>query len=75
MLNVTDLRSLSRQELEDKIIALKKTLFEMVSQKETGRIEKPSDIKKEKGSNREKVPAVRKGYYRNAIPSKTGASR
>ena len=38
MLNVTDLRSLSRQELEDKIIALKKTLFEMVSQKETGRI-------------------------------------
>ena len=32
--------------MEDKIIALKKTLFEMVSQKETGRIEKPSDIKK-----------------------------
>ena len=48
MLNVTDLRSLSRQELEDKIIALKKTLFEMVSQKETGRIEKPSDIKKKR---------------------------
>ena len=45
MLNTTDLRSLSRQELEDKIIALKKSLFEMVSQKETGRIEKPSGIK------------------------------
>ncbi len=46
MLNVADLRSLSRQELEDKIIALKKILFEMISQKETGRIEKPSGIKK-----------------------------
>jgi len=45
MLNVPDLRNLSRQELEDKIIALKKTLFEMVSRKETGRIEKPSGIK------------------------------
>ena len=45
MLNVPDLRNLSRQELEDKIIALKKSLFEMVSQKETGRIEKPSGIK------------------------------
>ena len=46
MLNTSDLRSLSKQELEDKIIALKKTLFEMISQKETGRIEKPSGIKK-----------------------------
>ncbi|OIO33064.1 MAG: 50S ribosomal protein L29 [Candidatus Omnitrophica bacterium CG1_02_40_15] len=46
MLNVSDLRSLSRQELEDKIAALKKSLFEMISQKETGRIEKPSNIKK-----------------------------
>ena len=45
MLKVSDLRGLSRQELEDKILALKKTLFEMVSQKETGRIEKPSRIK------------------------------
>ena len=45
MLNVPDLRNLSRQELEDKIIALKKSLYEMVSQKETGRIEKPSAIK------------------------------
>jgi len=32
--------------LEDKIAALKKSLFEMISQKETGRIEKPSNIKK-----------------------------
>ncbi|MEK7868382.1 MAG: 50S ribosomal protein L29 [Candidatus Omnitrophota bacterium] len=45
MLNVSDLRSLSRQELEDKIAALKKSLFEMISQKEAGRIEKPSGIK------------------------------
>jgi len=45
MLNVSDLRSLSRQELEDKIAELKKALFEMISQKETGRIEKPSGIK------------------------------
>jgi len=45
MLNVADLRGLSRQELDDKIIALKKSLFEMVSKKETGRIEKPSSIK------------------------------
>ena len=45
MLNVADLRGLSRQELDDKIIALKKSLFEMISKKETGRIEKPSSIK------------------------------
>ncbi|MDP2981428.1 MAG: 50S ribosomal protein L29 [Candidatus Omnitrophota bacterium] len=45
MLNVPDLRNLSRQELEDKMISLKKSLFEMVSRKETGRIEKPSGIK------------------------------
>ena len=45
MLKASDLRNLSRQELEDKIIALKKSLFEMIFQKETGRIEKPSGIK------------------------------
>ena len=45
MLVLADLRSLSRQELEDKIIALKKSLFNMVSQKESGRIEQPSGIK------------------------------
>lgn len=45
MLKAPDLRNLSRQELEDKIIALKRSLFGMISQKETGRIEKPSLIK------------------------------
>ena len=45
MLVLADLRSLSRQELEDKIIALKKSLFNKVSQKEAGRIEQPSGIK------------------------------
>ena len=45
MLVLADLRSLSRQELEDKLIALKKSLFNMVSQKESGRIEQPSAIK------------------------------
>lgn len=45
MLKVSELKNLSRQELEDKITALKKSLFEMVSQKETGRIEKSSGIK------------------------------
>lgn len=45
MLKTSDLRGLSRQELADKIAALKKSLFEMVSQKETGRIEKASGIK------------------------------
>lgn len=45
MLKTSDLRNLSRLELEDKITALKKSLFEMVSKKETGRIEKSSGIK------------------------------
>ena len=45
MLVLADLRSLSRQELEDKVMALKKSLFNMVSQKEAGRIEQPSGIK------------------------------
>ena len=45
MLVLADLRSLSRQELEDKVMALKKSLFNMVSQKESGRIEQPSSIK------------------------------
>ncbi|PIP68508.1 MAG: 50S ribosomal protein L29 [Candidatus Omnitrophica bacterium CG_4_9_14_0_2_um_filter_42_8] len=45
MLKAAELRNLSRQELEDKIVALKKSLFEMISKKETGRIEKPSLIK------------------------------
>lgn len=45
MLDISELRGLSRRELEDKITALKKSIFEMVSKKETGRIEKPSSIK------------------------------
>ncbi|MEK6732648.1 MAG: 50S ribosomal protein L29 [Candidatus Omnitrophota bacterium] len=45
MLVLADLRSLSRQELEDKITTLKKSLFNMVSQKEAGRIEQPNAIK------------------------------
>ena len=45
MLKTSDLRNLSRLELGDKIIALKKSLFEMVSKKETGHIEKSSGIK------------------------------
>ena len=45
MLKTSDLRGLSRLELEEKITALKKSLFEMVSKKETGRIEKSSGIK------------------------------
>jgi large subunit ribosomal protein L29 len=45
MLKVSELRNLSKQELEDKIVSLKKSLFEMISMKATGRIEKPSRIK------------------------------
>ncbi|MFA4992182.1 MAG: 50S ribosomal protein L29 [Candidatus Omnitrophota bacterium] len=45
MLKTADLRNLSRQELQDKIKALKKSLYEMISQKETGRAEKPGLIK------------------------------
>jgi len=45
MLKPSDLRTLSRQELEDKIVSLKKSLFEIVSQKKTGRIDKPSSIR------------------------------
>lgn len=45
MLKAADLRNLSRQELEDKIVALKKSFFDTVSHKETGRIEKPGLVK------------------------------
>ena len=45
MLNPADLRTLSRQELEDKMLSLKKSLFEIVSQKKTGRIDNPSSIR------------------------------
>ena len=45
MLKPTELRNLSKQELIEKILTLKKSLFEMFSQRATGRIEKPSKIK------------------------------
>lgn len=45
MLKISELRNLSRQELNEKIEALKKSLFEMRSQGASGRIEKPSRIK------------------------------
>lgn len=45
MLKASELRNLSKQELAEKITVLKKSLFEMRSQKVTGRIEKPSKIK------------------------------
>jgi large subunit ribosomal protein L29 len=45
MQKTSDLRSLSRQELRDKISSLKKSLFEIRSQSKTGRVEKPSRIK------------------------------
>lgn len=45
MLKTSELRNLSRQELNDKVAGLKKSLFEMRSQGAGGRIEKPSRIK------------------------------
>ena len=44
MLKTSELRNLSKQELQEKIAALKKSLYEMRSQVATGRIEKPSRI-------------------------------
>ncbi len=45
MLKSAELRNLSKQELKEKIETLKKSLFEMLSQRATGRVEKPSKIK------------------------------
>ncbi|MFH1479194.1 MAG: 50S ribosomal protein L29 [Candidatus Omnitrophota bacterium] len=45
MLKSNDLRDLSEQELKEKIVSLKKSLYEMRSQASTGHIEKPSHIK------------------------------
>ncbi len=45
MLKPAELRNLSKQELGEKLVALKKSLFEMLSQRATGRVEKPSKIK------------------------------
>ncbi|MFH1854280.1 MAG: 50S ribosomal protein L29 [Candidatus Omnitrophota bacterium] len=44
MLKASELRNLSRQELSEKVEALKKSLFQMRSQGASGRIEKPSRI-------------------------------
>ncbi len=45
MLKPAELRNLSKQELVEKLVALKKSLFEIRSQRATGRVEKPSKIK------------------------------
>ena len=45
MLKTSELRNLSRQELKEKIVSLKKSLFELRTKNATGRLEKPSDIK------------------------------
>jgi len=45
MLKVSELRNLSKQELGEKVVALKKSLYEIRIQKATGRIEKPSRIR------------------------------
>lgn len=45
MLKISELRNLSWQELNEKIAALKKSLFEMRTEAATRRIEKPSRIK------------------------------
>jgi len=45
MINTQELRNLSRQELKEKIVDLKKSLFQMNTQKATGRIEKPGRIR------------------------------
>ena len=45
MLKVSELRNLSKQELGEKVVALKKSLYEIRIQKATGRIEKPGRIR------------------------------
>ena len=45
MLKPSELRNLSRQELQDKMMDLKKSLFKMRTQEQSGRIEKPSSIR------------------------------
>jgi len=45
MLKVEELRNLTKQELEEKAVALKKSLYEMRVQKATGRVEKPGKIR------------------------------
>ncbi len=45
MIKPAELRNLSKPELKEKLLSLKKSLYEMRSQGATGRIEKPSKIK------------------------------
>jgi len=45
MTKTPELRNLTKEELKDKILSLKKTIFEMHTKKATGRIEKPSRIR------------------------------
>ncbi|MBU1006634.1 MAG: 50S ribosomal protein L29 [Candidatus Omnitrophica bacterium] len=45
MLKLSEVRNLSKQELKDKMVSLKKSLYDIRSQGATGRIEKPSRIK------------------------------
>ncbi len=45
MLKVSELRNLTKQELEEKAVALKKSLYDMRIQKATGRVEKPGKIR------------------------------
>lgn len=44
-MKASELRNLSREELRDKAVALKKELFQMRNQGSSGRIEKPGRIK------------------------------
>lgn len=48
MLKSSELRNLSKQELQEKLTALKKSVFEMRTQGATARIEKPSKVREAK---------------------------
>ncbi|MFH1782317.1 MAG: 50S ribosomal protein L29 [Candidatus Omnitrophota bacterium] len=45
MLKREELNNLSKQELQEKVIGLKKSLYDIRMQGSTGRIEKPTKIK------------------------------
>ena len=44
MTKTPELRNLSRQELNEKLVTLKKSLYELRVKRATGRIEKPSKV-------------------------------
>ncbi len=44
MTKAPELRNLSRQELKEKLVTLKKSLYELRVKKATGRMEKPSKV-------------------------------